>query len=60
MCRPIIASVYLMYLEIREFERYLRRIKRQDIFIVLYIIDNRRPIEMNGNCVYISNVEYFG
>ena len=56
--RPIIASVYLMYTDIREFEKVLRTIGYRDITIVLYIIDNRRQIEMNGNCIYISNVRY--
>lgn len=48
-----------MYTDIREFEKVLRGISYRDITIVLYVIDNRRPIEMNGNCIYISNVRYF-
>ena len=47
-----------MYTDIREFEKVLRGISYRDITIVLYVIDNRRPIEMNGNCIYISNVRY--
>ena len=47
-----------MYTDIREFEKVLRTIGYRDITIVLYVIDNRRPIEMNGNCIYISNVRY--
>ena len=46
-----------MYTDIREFEKVLRKLNYEDLTIVLYVIDNRQPIEINDNCIYLGNVE---
>ena len=46
-----------MYTDIREFEKVLRKLNYEDLTIILYVIDNRRRIEINDNCIYLGNVE---